>query len=144
MHKVQVARVREIPEITRLLWSIGKTGMSTEHILDFDVWLVVKDREGKIIGCDALERSGKLLHGHSLAVAKEYRGQGVGSALVQYGFDHYVNRGDTRVVFTYFWNRDFYERLGFTRADSKFYKNVDDIGRRELHKSSMTLIRKKE
>ncbi len=142
--EVKIATRTEVPEIGRFLRSIGKNGMSSEYLWDFDVWLTVRDMGGALIGCDALERRSKLLHGHSLAVRKDHRKQGIARAIIEHGFIHYMDSGDTRVVFTHFYNKKMYERMGFTMADKAHYAHLDDIGARELHRSTMVLIRIKE
>ncbi len=127
-------------EIADLVSSIN---LSVEHLAMADSWLVVRE-SGKMVGCMAMERRGLLVHIQSLSVAKGYRKRGIARAMVEHGFEHYVNGGEAMTALTLFWNIGFYEKLGFERVEPKGWKNLDDVTRREKHKFCTVMVKLKE
>ncbi len=137
---VEVASNNDIPKIKELVKSVK---LSIDNIENADVWLIHRDATGEIIGCMGLEKRGSRVYIQSLSVDPRFRKQGIARALVGYGFARFLHHGDQLIALTLFWNKEFYEKLGFEKTDAKEIKRADDVGSRCKHTHCMALIKTK-
>ncbi len=85
-----------------------------ETLRDFFVCVL----DGRVIGCGALHFWGDLAEVRSLAVAKEFKGQGVGRMIVEALVED-ARRYHVREIFALTFQPGFFEKMGFKRTDKE-------------------------
>ena len=92
-----------------------------EHLASF---LVMRDAEGRLVGCAGLERHGDVGLLRSVAVAPELQKSGAGSRLTAAAIDDAARGGVREVVLLTTTARDFFaRRFGFAEAGRAGYES---------------------
>ncbi len=82
----------------------------------------IAELDGNFVGCVALRNYGNnLFEVRSLAVLREYVGQGIGSAIVQGLIDHMKETGMPARLFSLTYRTHFFTRLGFRIVDKSMF-----------------------
>lgn len=122
--------IQERAEVANLIKSVK---LETDHLDSAEKSWLIRNKEGRLIGFACSERRGDYVYLQSVSVDRKYQKQGIGRKLINMAFDG-LNKGDTLIALTLFWNNTFYRKCGFERLDAKAVKARDDIGGREKHK----------
>ncbi|MDI6793599.1 MAG: N-acetyltransferase [bacterium] len=118
---IREAKPKDVVAIQKLINSFAKDGKMLprslneiyENVRDF----FVAEAQERIIGCVALHITwDDLAEIRSLAVDKEFMGQGIGKGLLQAGLSQARQLG-IRQVFTLTYEPDFFEANSFKRID---------------------------
>ncbi len=112
---MRTARPEDRPRIVQLLESGGLAADAVEPLED--LFGVIENEEGDIVGCVAIEGSGQDLLLRSLAVAPEARGQRYGARLVEAAVVEARGRGARRLVAVTDSAPEFFRARGFTALD---------------------------
>lgn len=95
--------------------------LETDDEDDSAVHIVAQDDKGSVIGCARVLMSHNDAHIGRLAVKKELRGLGVGSAICRFIIDYCRENGCTNIWLNSQLNaRGFYENLGFESSGDVF------------------------
>ncbi len=114
---IRFATIHDVPEIQRIVNSHAELGKMLfksyaelyENLRAFAVF----ERDGKVVGCVALGLIwADLAEVRSLAVDDNYRGQGIGKALVQWCIAD-ARRLEIRKLMSLTYEKTFFEKLGF-------------------------------
>ncbi len=81
-----------------------------------DYWFTVEDDEGNVIGSITGHAYYNEVHIGDLVIDKKYRGQNIGTKLVQAVEEEYRNKGFEKISLTTFGFQapEFYKKLGYT------------------------------
>jgi amino-acid N-acetyltransferase len=106
---IRPAEPTDYPRITRLL---TEAALPLDGLNGHDNFLLLC-RDGKMIGCAALERYGRCALLRSVALEPAARGQGLGRRLAQNALDQARRDGVAEVILLTTTAAPFFERLGF-------------------------------
>ncbi len=116
---IRKARIKDIKKIQLLINQFAKKDLMLPRSLNElyetirDFWVYVKN--SRVVGCCALHLAwNDLSEIKSLAVERQYQGQGIGRKLIKAGIKEAKELGARRIfVLTY--KPDYFRRLGFRR-----------------------------
>ena len=120
---IRKARIKDVPQIYRLLSDFGRQGALLSRPLsklyddlrDFSVFADPSD--DSVVGCCALPICWEdLAEIRSLAVRPDHWGRGIGRQLLETAFEEAGDFG-IQQVFALTYVAPFFERFGFTRID---------------------------
>ena len=117
--KIIRADERHRKDIARLI-RVAKIGSLSEDESIKDMWVVKNKR--KVVACAGLDFYGpKVAIFTSLVVEKDFRHQGIGSALIEYRTRVARERGASIIAFvTTYYHFNFYKRRGFFTCPRKY------------------------
>lgn len=137
---VFTVHAKDMPEISSLIKVVG---LSTEYMDESEIWYGIRNELGWLIACMGLVRRGTYVYIQSLSVDKAFRKQGFARRLVDHAFAQHVHPRETLVALTLFWNKNVYEKLGFTQMNAAEIKKRDDIAAQPRHLHCMALGKQK-
>ena len=95
--QIRQANAEDFPSIKELIEQYPEV-LVQDHLPDAEEFFVAEE-QGKLIGCCALEvYSERLAEVRSLAVAKEYQGKGIGTALIERCLEEAESKGVYEVL----------------------------------------------
>jgi amino-acid N-acetyltransferase len=114
---IRTATIHDVPRVQAIINSHAELGKMLfksyaqlyENLRDFAVY----EKDGKVVGCTALAIIwADLAEVRSLAVDDAYRGQGIGSRLVEWCVDE-AKRLQIRRIMSLTYEQNFFQRMGF-------------------------------
>jgi amino-acid N-acetyltransferase len=114
---IRPATIHDVPRVQAIINSHAELGKMLfksyaqlyENLRDFAVY----EKDGKVVGCTALAIIwADLAEVRSLAVDDAYRGQGIGSRLVEWCIDE-AKRLQIRRIMSLTYEQSFFQRMGF-------------------------------
>ncbi len=120
--KIRKVDIREVPLIQAIINQYAKRGKLLPRALG-DIYESIRDYfvaevDGKIVGCCALHVVWEnIAEVKSLAVLKEFSGQGIGSELLSSALKEAKSLGITK-VFTLTYEQNFFSKKGFNPIPS--------------------------